>query len=264
MDLQERLDRWRGRHAGAPGSRAFAPLADLLRQAGLHHDALSLLDQGLAAHPGYLTGLIIQGMTLLELGRASEARTVLLDVLGKDPQNLEALRLLAAEARIRQDWRTAEGHLAALAGLEPDDARWARQLAEVKEQGRLAVPGPAPAGTAFATMTLVDIYLAQGYQDKALAALGQMLAAEPGREDIRRRIVEIQALPLPYSSGLPASPGASAAPPAGAATLADDGAQPDPGRLALRRRQAAERRALDKQQFQAWVSNIRRREGKEN
>jgi hypothetical protein len=38
----------------------------------------------------------------------------------------------------------------------------------------------------------------------------------------------------------------------------------DPGRLALRRRQAAERRALDKQQFEAWVSNIRRREGKEN
>jgi hypothetical protein len=50
---------------------------------------------------------------------------------------------------------------------------------------------PRPTGS-LATKTLAEIYLAQGYRDKALAVLHQILEHHPERQDIRDQIADIE------------------------------------------------------------------------
>ncbi len=51
--------------------------------------------------------------------------------------------------------------------------------------------GPKVDSRYLATKTLADIYLAQGYPDKALEVLGQILARQPDREDVRVQMAEL-------------------------------------------------------------------------
>lgn len=69
--------------------------------------------------------------------------------------------------------------------------------------GTAAMGGQAPAGPdaqrgerqSFATRTLAEVYLAQGYRDKAVAVLRQILARHPERSDVAAKIAEIENLP---------------------------------------------------------------------
>lgn len=47
-------------------------------------------------------------------------------------------------------------------------------------------------GPSLATKTLAEIYLAQGYRDKALAVLRQILTRHPDRDDVRAKIAEVE------------------------------------------------------------------------
>jgi len=67
----------------------------------------------------------------------------------------------------------------------------------------------------FATRTLAEIYLAQGYRDKALTVLRQILARHPDRTDIAAKIGEIEAMP-PDAETKPAPARPDPSPPAGA------------------------------------------------
>lgn len=214
-ELPARIERFRSLHQESPSARYFAPLADLLRQAGRHEEALELLTAGLAEHEGYLAGLVIQGRTLFEVGRGEEARAVWQQVLAIDADNLLALEFLADDALQRKEWGTAEPLLERLCRLTDPDSRWSDALQEARGKRTRPVPPPAaisakaPAeapveppenrprqssdqkpgvnkGTSFDTMTLVDIYLAQGYRDRALAVLRRML---PGAGDSRDEIL---------------------------------------------------------------------------
>lgn len=205
MDLEQKIELFSGRLAKAPHSRVFAPLADLLRQAGRWDDALELLDDGLGRHPDYVSALVIKGRTLLDAGRMDQARDILSHVLQVDGENLVVLRLLTEDARSRRDWESAIPLLEKLQVLDPDDSRWAGALIEAREFINRDVPEETPESS-FATMTLVDIYLAQGYRDKALAALRQMAAREPGRPEVRKRLEEVEALrpsSIPESAPVP-------------------------------------------------------------
>lgn len=242
MNLDQKIEVFSGRLAQDPHSRVFAPLADLLRQAGRWEDALELLDDGLGRHPDYVSALVIKGRTLLDSGRMDLARQVLVGVLEMDPENFVVLRLLTEDARSRQAWGEAIPLLEKLVVLDPDDDRWAGALKEASgfaEEGRPS----EHSDSAFVTLTLVDIYLAQGYRDKALEALRQMMARDPGRLDLREKLAEIQA---EGPAALPASPGM--VPPA-----------PEPGNGSQRPPivKAADRRVNEKQKFEEWIHRIR-------
>jgi len=59
-----------------------------------------------------------------------------------------------------------------------------------------APPGDLSPDSRFpATKTLADIYLSQGYRDKALAVLRQILARNPQRQEIREQIARIESGP---------------------------------------------------------------------
>ena len=238
MDLNGKIDIFSERLAEDPHSRVFAPLADLLRQAGRCEDALELLDDGLGRHPNYVSALVIQGRTLLDLGRVDQARIVLARALELDCENFVVLRLMTEDARSRQAWEESIPLLEKLVVLDPDDDRWPGALAEAKQFARRDLP-TASMKSSFATMTLVDIYLAQGYRDRALGALEQMASREPNRQDIHRRIAELKSGDI---AALPDTEGTTPPP-----RVASDGLNPRP----------AERRTHEKKQFEDWISRIR-------
>ena len=238
MDLTRKIDIFSERLAGDPHSRVFAPLADLLRQAGRLDDALDLLDDGLERHPDYVSALVIKGQTLLDMGMVDQARPVLERVLELDGENFVVLRLLTEDARSRQAWEESIPRLEKLVVLDPDDDRWPGALAEAKQFARRETP-PLTNGSSFATMTLVDIFLAQGYRDRALEALEQMAAREPHRREIQERITELK------SAGSGGAPSLKDAIPS-VGGPADDNAPLPEGK-----------RVHEKKKFEEWINRIR-------
>lgn len=234
-DRHARIQQYRRRLAAAPGSGVFVPLADLLAGAGEVDEAVGLLEAGLARRPRSLSARVVLGRVLLEAGRAERAREVLAEALAADPENREARRLLMEDCRRRGDWDGAGTHLQELVRIDPGDERWPAALAEA----RTRADGAAAAGPqGFATMTMVDIYVAQGYHARAAEALRRILAAEPAREDARRRLAEVEAAAAAQAPGPPSAEPAAAAPES--------------------REDRARRRAEHKAHFSRWIDRIAR------
>lgn len=245
VDPQERIRICRRRFESAPESRAFAPLADALRQAGELEAAQALLRSGLERHPAFHAAQVILGHTLLDAGRTGDAGRVLQRVLTHDPQNVVALRLLTEDARSRHAWREAVPLLERLSSLEPHDERWTLALAEAQANQRHPDPEAAPE-TSFATMTLVEIYLAQGYRAKAMMALRQMQDAAPERQDVKDKIAEIGILEQAASAGKPV-----------VGIGGESGTGSGSSWSARRRELLAAKRALEKQNFESWIKRLR-------
>jgi tetratricopeptide (TPR) repeat protein len=245
-DLQQRIERCEQRLVTAPDSRAFAPLADALREAGRYEEALPLLEAGLVQHPQFVAALVILGHTLLDAGRGEHARKVLGTVLERDAENLVAVRLLTEDARSRRAWDEAVTLLAQMVLLDPDEPRWPQALSEARANRIAGDPAEVPE-TSFATMTLVEIYLAQGYRAKAMTALRQMQSCEPERADIQKKIAEIGILENPAG----AEPGEGTAAVGGASTA-----------YAQRRTLMAAKRAEEKKSFEDWIGRARTDESK--
>ncbi len=87
-DLQRRLDL-------DPGSRLFVSLAEEYRKLNRLRDALSALQKGLLAHPGYVAAQVALGRIYAEAGQATDAIATFTKVLVSDPGNLVAAKSLA-------------------------------------------------------------------------------------------------------------------------------------------------------------------------
>jgi tetratricopeptide (TPR) repeat protein len=262
MDINKQIAYYEHKCELNPGSRAFAPLADLYRRAGRFDDAFRLLEAGLAAHPRYISALVILGRCYLETGDRPQSRGVFHQVLEIDPDNLVVLKLMAEDAARQEDWNEATGLLERVVLLDPSDAPAEAELAALRArqggQGRSSVRprGPAPpvepatpldmdvevepvrpprppaetlyhpappppprdvqalgetAPRSLATKTLAEIYLAQGYRDKALEVLREILARHPEREDIRAQIADLEREAA--ASGAPLPEGRESLPP---------------------------------------------------
>ncbi len=87
-DLQRRLDM-------DPGSRLFVSLAEEYRRLGRLREALSALQKGLLAHPGYVAAQVALGRVYIEAGQTTDAVATFTKVLVADPGNLVAAKSLA-------------------------------------------------------------------------------------------------------------------------------------------------------------------------
>ncbi len=208
-----------------PDSRAFLPLADLLRRAGRQDQARELLERGLARHPQFVSARAALGLVLTELGESELAREELTRVLDADDDHLLALRLLARDAGRREDWAQACRRYERLLRLEPEDAEVRRALRHARDrlEALPATPtSPAPAGAAvdsppppggdpgradagrgagggglrvgngFETPTLAELYLRQGHPGKAREILERILAADPDRPDAQAVLARLE------------------------------------------------------------------------
>ena len=90
MDDHKRLDDLRRRVEKDPASIAFAPLAEELRKAGEHDEAVRVCRAGLEHHPTYLSAHVTLGRALTELHQYSDARKEFEYVLLAAPDNLLA------------------------------------------------------------------------------------------------------------------------------------------------------------------------------
>jgi len=76
------------------------------------------------------------------------------------------------------------------------------------------VVSPALERQSFATRTLAEIYLAQGYREKALTVLREILTRHPDRADVAAKITEIESQPtIAAASGVPVTPAVAPPPP---------------------------------------------------
>ena len=95
-DLERRLDL-------DSGSRLFVSLAEEYRKVGRFKDALSALQKGLLAHPGYIAAQVALGRVYVEANQATDAIATFTKVLAADPANLVAAKSLADIHMSRRD-----------------------------------------------------------------------------------------------------------------------------------------------------------------
>ncbi len=77
-----------------PNSKAFAPLAEALRENGEFQQAEIVAANGIRRHLTYVGGYVALGRILMEQGRLAEARPILNKAQELDPENLLALQLI--------------------------------------------------------------------------------------------------------------------------------------------------------------------------
>jgi tetratricopeptide (TPR) repeat protein len=87
-DLERRLDL-------DPSSRLFVSLAEEYRKIGRIRDALSTLQKGNLAHPGYIAAQVALGRVYVEAKQTTDAIATFTKVLAADPGNLVAAKSLA-------------------------------------------------------------------------------------------------------------------------------------------------------------------------
>lgn len=226
-------------------STVFVPLCDAYRKLGLYDEAISAARKGTEMVPSYTPGYIALARALSESGDTAAAVAAFQQALALEPGYLAALTGLARVHLSRNERNAALTVLRQAQQHAPDDPLVARMVAsfpggfppaakEPVPAARVATPAAAavvPVGeeTAeevelpqetkppIATATIADIYIRQGFLDKALKVYSDLLQAEPDNAEIRRRW-EILRSRIERERGTAASPsGVSPVPVTGSA-----------------------------------------------
>ena len=121
MANSARIDELRKKFDENP-RRYFAPLANEYRKSGDLAQAVFILEEYLPQQQGHISGHIVYGQTLFELGRDEEAKRVFETALSLDPENLIALRHLGHISRQAGDFDAARSWYQRLLEADPRDA----------------------------------------------------------------------------------------------------------------------------------------------
>jgi tetratricopeptide (TPR) repeat protein len=203
----QELDDLFEKYRRSPDSYVFVPLADAIRKIGRVSEALEICEMGLTHHPDYASGHVVRGKCLYDLERDGDATEAFTDVLRTDPHNLVALKYLGTIDAREGRFESARGRFTHILRLDPDNREIKRILSENAEKidtegmsrpnevdepglhGAAAVTGSGPeTSEELATITLADIFLSQGYQEKALRIYEEVLGRQPDNEVVKRRL----------------------------------------------------------------------------
>jgi tetratricopeptide (TPR) repeat protein len=122
--------------------RYFAPLANEFRKAGDAEQAIMICEEFLPQQPGHMSGHIVYGQALFDLGRQEEARTVFETALTLDPENLIALRHLGDIARAHGDPEAARRWYERVLEADPRNEEVQQMIAAL---GEASAPPAEPA-----------------------------------------------------------------------------------------------------------------------
>ena len=134
-----RIEELRRRVQKDPASIAFAQLAEEYRRAGSVDEAIAACRTGLAIHPGYLSARVTLGRSLIAINDLDAAETELACVLRSAPENLAAIRGLAAIHHGRGQLAQALGFYQAALGLarhDPDLEQTVEEISRTLAQER--------------------------------------------------------------------------------------------------------------------------------
>jgi tetratricopeptide (TPR) repeat protein len=115
-----------------PRSLVFVTLAESYRTERLPHQALDILEESLAFHPGLASALIVKARCLFDLRRFAEASHVCRQILTANPENIKAQKLQAdIFVRLGQR-RSAIRALTKVVSLFPQDREAVKALEELE------------------------------------------------------------------------------------------------------------------------------------
>jgi tetratricopeptide (TPR) repeat protein len=144
--------------------RYFAPLANEFRKAGDAEQAVMICEEFLPQQPGHMSGHIVYGQALYDLGRLDDARTVFETALTLDPENLIALRYLGDIAQSHGEPESARHWYQRVLEADPRNEE-VQALIVSLDAGAAAAPpaaGSAPPAAAIEQSMMVDLAPADG------------------------------------------------------------------------------------------------------
>jgi tetratricopeptide (TPR) repeat protein len=129
-----RLDELKRKFEENP-KRYFAPLANEYRKAGEAEIAIELCRTYLPQQPGHMSGYIVYGQALHDLGQAEESTAVFKQALTLDPENIIALRQLGDIARDSGDSAGAMRWYGKVLELDPRNEEVAAYITSIASPG---------------------------------------------------------------------------------------------------------------------------------
>jgi tetratricopeptide (TPR) repeat protein len=138
----EGLERLRAAVRANPRSTTFVALAHRLCDAGRPAEAEDVCREGLARHPGLVTGQVALGRALLDRGRLREAQETLIAAAKANPDHGDAFRWLGEVVIKRDDLPRARILLEYAEDLSPNDRRVSELLIEAGGTPSLRSPRP--------------------------------------------------------------------------------------------------------------------------
>src|SRR5881394_1751690 len=123
--------------------RYFAPLANEYRKGGQPKRAIEICRAQLSQMPGHMSGQIVYGQSLYEVGEFDEARQVFERALTLDPENLIALRSLGDMSLQSGNTTEARNWYTRLLDADPKDTAVIALVSEIEASSE-AVPVAAP------------------------------------------------------------------------------------------------------------------------
>ena len=144
MASSARIDELRKKFDENP-RRYFAPLANEYRKAGDLEQAIFICQEYLPQQPGHMSGHIVYGQALFEMGRFDEAKAVFETALSLDPENLIALRHLGDIARQAGDSSGARIWYQRVLEADPRNEEIAQIMISLLAEPETATSRPTPA-----------------------------------------------------------------------------------------------------------------------
>ncbi len=210
----EELDKLFERYRRAPHSFVFAPLADACRKAGRIDEAIEICENGLKLHPEYTSAHVVLAKCFHDQGKAKEAEAEFNKVLSLDPENLVALKYLGMMAAERGNKVEAVSYFTHILEMDPDNEEILAKFAELDDsddeeildlkpieddefEGKEIVLGEDDVATSdeLATVTLADIFAAQGYKEKAIKIYREVLSKDPDNAVVRDKLAALAGEP---------------------------------------------------------------------
>ncbi len=139
--------------------RYFAPLANEFRKTGDAEQAVMICEEFLPQQPGHMSGHIVYGQALFDLGRLDEARTVFETALTLDPENLIALRHLGDIARAHGDPESARHWYQRVLDADPRNEEVQALIGELDASGAVTPTGTSSSVGVADAVTPVDLGL---------------------------------------------------------------------------------------------------------
>jgi tetratricopeptide (TPR) repeat protein len=185
-----------------PNSLVFAPLAEAYRKEGSLEDAYRVCSKGLEKNPDYSNGHLVLGRIYQGQSKLDNAVLEFKKVLEFDPENLMAHSLLGLLFMQKSDFKAAIDEYQAILTLTPDDDETQKLLkiaiekaANVSQVESTVKQVPAEKeenSHGMASITMAELYLKQGHQDKAIETYEELLKKEPNNTNAKQKLIDLR------------------------------------------------------------------------
>lgn len=172
-----------------PNGKIFAPLAEAYRKNGMVEKAIAITLAGIKKYPNYMNGHIVLGKCYHDSQKYKEAIKEFEKVLELYPENMVALRKLGDIYKDLGQIGKAIEYYKQIIEIEPLNTSVRGLLDELRDDVERY---ETESTVAMDTSTLADIYIKQGFYDKALQIYENILKTDPHNLDIQNKIDELK------------------------------------------------------------------------